>query len=311
MSRTCLCCGKPIEGRDQGGWHPACIKRFFHTAVFPDFSLLNKEIDELIAFFLSQSHSLSGVQPKFSAGLGDKGNKTRFTLTSAMPGYIVKPQSPSYSELPEYEQTTMLLAEECGLPVVPHGLVQIKPGELTYLCQRIDRNGAKKLAMEDFCQLSLFPTEYKYQGSYEGAFRRVIDKYSEQGQIAAIRYFLVILFSYMVGNTDMHLKNFSLVRTNNHYVLAPFYDLLPAEIIAKQKEMALTLNGKNTNLRPGDFRAFGEYIGLGKGLSDNLVKQMADRLKAASKTIEDSPLSNQGKAAFEKLIKTRISQLEF
>ena len=90
MSRTCLCCGKPIEGRDQGGWHPACIKRFFHTAVFPDFSLLNKEIDELIAFFLSQSHSLSGVQPKFSAGLGDKGNKTRFTLTSAMPGYIVK-----------------------------------------------------------------------------------------------------------------------------------------------------------------------------------------------------------------------------
>lgn len=115
----------------------------------------------------------------------------------------------------------------------------------------------------------------------------------------------------MVGNTDMHLKNFSLVRTNNHYVLAPFYDLLPAEIIAKQKEMALTLNGKNTNLRPGDFRAFGEYIGLGKGLSDNLVKQMADRLKAASKTIEDSPLSNQGKAAFEKLIKTRISQLEF
>ena len=310
MSRTCLCCGNPIEGRDQGGWHPSCIKRFFHTAVFPDFSLLNKEIDELIAFFLSHHHSLSGVQPKFSAGLGRKGNRIGFTLASAMPGYIIKPQSPSYPELPEYEQTTMLLAEECGLPVVPHGLVRIKPGELTYLCRRIDRDGIKKVAMEDFCQLSLFPSEYKYQGSYEGAFRRVIARYCQQGQIAAIRYFLVILFSYMVGNTDMHLKNFSLIKENGRYVLAPFYDLLPAEIIAQQKEMALTLNGKNTNLRLGDFRAFGKYIGLDENLIDRLINRLVGKLKAALAQIDDSPLSPQAKEAFGQLIKTRISQLK-
>lgn len=163
--------------------------------------------------------------------------------------YILKPQTDVYRALPELEDLTMHMAEAAKIAVVPHSLIRFADGELCYITRRIDRQkDGTKTAMEDMCQLSERLTEYKYKGSYE-QIAKLIKKYSATPQLDLVNFWEVVVFSWIVGNSDMHLKNFSLYKTPTGYSLTPAYDLLSTAIVMPEdkEELALTLNGKKQN----------------------------------------------------------------
>ena len=205
----------------------------------------------------------------------------------------------------------MKLAEIAGFKTVPNGLVRSSSGEWIYITQRIDRKNdgstTIKVPMEDFAQLSETQTEYKYNGSYERCAKKVIDRFSSTASLDKILFFKMVFFSYVIGNTDMHLKNFSLIKTEDGYSLSPFYDILPVLMVVNQNEMALTVNGKNKRLTKKDFLCFGESIGLSKGLSLSLIALILGKSEEMLSFIRESPLPQEKQDGLIALIQDRMA----
>lgn len=271
MSR-CLCCGKEIpdtasEEEKRTCWHDRCSARFFGTRHIPTIDLSEQTLQKIVLEKVSDGSAVTGVQKKLS--LHYERAAQRLTLTGDPAGYILKPQTDLYPWMPEYEDAAMRIAEAAGIQTVPHGMILIS-GQRAYITKRIDRkegkNGTSKYAMEDFCQLSLRLTEDKYHGSYEGC-GRVIEQYSSRQGIDATEMFLRVVISFLTGNSDMHLKNFSLIEKHpgkRDFVLSPAYDMIPASVILPEDEedMALTLNGKKRHLHRNDFRKLANSIAV-------------------------------------------------
>ena len=204
----------------------------------------------------------------------------------------------------------MQLANDIGLETVENGLIKTKNNGYLYITKRIDRVSGKKLPMEDFCQLSNKLTEYKYQGSYEKCVKEIIEKYSSRKQLDKIRFFNVIYFSYVVGNTDMHLKNFSLYDDGSGFHLAPFYDLVSSYLLVGQDEFALSLNGKRKKFTKNDFIKFGENIGLSKELSMKLMKSLNTKIDHSFKVLLPTSLMSENlNKEMEKLVRERLAIL--
>ncbi len=146
----------------------------------------------------------------------------------------------------------MHLAEIAKIRVVPHSLIRFEDGELCYITRRIDRtNEGGKLAMEDMCQLSEKLTEQKYKGSYEQIAKLVL-RYSSAPKLDLVNFWEQVVFSWITGNADMHLKNFSLYSPQQEvYTLTPAYDMLSTALVMPEdtEELALTLNGKKRKLK--------------------------------------------------------------
>lgn len=303
MNRICLCCGKPLSGVDVSGWHKDCVKDFFGTYEFPDFSFLSLDPMESALLDLEDGPLFPGVQAKFSP-IGAKLRRLSRKTVFDPKGYIVKSGEGAYPFLPEYEQLTMLMAGHVGIETVPHALIEIGAKRF-YISKRIDREGEKKFPMEDFCQLCEKETYQKYDSSYEYCFKKALS-YSSQRKIDALKFFSLVLFSYLVGNTDMHLKNFSLLDRGYGYRLAPAYDLLPSELIAGQKEMALSLNGKRTKLTRRDFLAFAKCLEIPEAIASKLIFKMAEYATGVEADIENSLLPSNLKEQYVSLILGKI-----
>ena len=180
--------------------------------------------------------------------------KPRLTLVNYPTGYILKPQVAEFEALPESEQLIMTMADMAGISTVPHALIKGNAG-LAYITKRVDRNltsdKVEMLAMEDFCQLDLRLTEDKYRGSYERC-AKIIKQYSSRVGIDMAEFYIRLVFCFIVGNSDMHLKNFSLIETaegSGEYVLSPAYDLLPVNAnMPADKEELLSAIGIVGNL---------------------------------------------------------------
>lgn len=247
----CLCCGKTLSTPNETGWHKACIKRFFGTTELPEIDINNETLNLLAIETTNKGFTVPGVQKKLSLQLISDGSKPRLTLVNYPTGYILKPQVEEFEALPESEQLIMEMADMAGISTVPHALIK-GSGGLAYITKRVDRNLTKDniemLAMEDFCQLDLRLTEDKYRGSYERC-AKIIKKYSSRIGIDITEFYIRLVFCFIVGNSDMHLKNFSLIETtegSQEYVLSPAYDLLPvnANLPEDKEQFALTMNGK-------------------------------------------------------------------
>lgn len=290
MNKYCFCCGKELLADNRSNWHDTCIYKFFGTNDLKDFSSFEEDVYELAIFALSKGYSLTGVQKKIP-----------------YLDYIIKFSDERFPHIVLLEQVSMLMAEASHIEVVPHAIIRVKDDRYIYITKRIDRNGKKKYPMEDFCQLSNKLTEYKYNGSYEFCFRLPLS-YSSQRTIDSIKFFNVVLFSYLTGNTDMHLKNFSLINQGQGYKLAPSYDLVPSEFIINQKEMALSLNGKRQNLTKNDFIHFGEYMNINKAQSKLLIERMIDDASKWFKIIDHSPLDEDTKDKYKKFIRNKIDK---
>ena len=202
----------------------------------------------------------------------------------------------------------MHLAEIARIKTVPHTLIRMKDGSIGYLTRRIDRTaGGEKIAMEDMCQLTERQTEHKYRSSYE-QIGKAIRKYSSQPQLDMVDFLEMVYFSWLTGNNDMHLKNFSLYSPKDRPVLTPAYDLLNAAVAnpSDEEELALTLNGKKKRIKDTDFLAAFRTLGVPEIVFDRLKNKYIGLLPRFRDTIQSSFLDKDMKAAYIALIENRL-----
>lgn len=247
----CLYCYKELK-EGQVDFHPACARKFFGTRNAPSLPYVRAQLGDLARQVVRSQTTLTGVQAKLSLDIdrGGRNEPDRFTIVGLWGRFILKPQTTTYRALPELEDLTMHLAEAAKITVVPHSLIRFSDGELCYITRRIDRTSdGRKIPMEDMCQLTERLTEYKYKGSYE-QIAKAIKKYSSTPKLDLVNFWEVVVFSWITGNADMHLKNFSLYNAmDGAYTLTPAYDMLSTALVMPEdtEELALTLNGKSAN----------------------------------------------------------------
>ena len=314
---NCLCCGKPLRTPDETGWHKACIKRFFGTTKLPEIEIDDKTLNLLATETTNKGFTVPGVQKKLSLHLVSDSRKPRLTLVNYPTGYILKPQVAEFEALPESEQLIMTMADMAGISTVPHALIKGNAG-LAYITKRVDRNltddKIEMLAMEDFCQLDLRLTEDKYRGSYERC-AKIIKQYSSRVGIDMAEFYIRLVFCFIVGNSDMHLKNFSLIETaegSGEYVLSPAYDLLPvnANMPADKEQFALAMNGKKMNIRKGDFLKFSDTCGITRQTAEKLIENLVKLTPKWLDMCENSLLTDELKDRLKKIITERTEVLQ-
>lgn len=314
---NCLCCGKPLRTPDETGWHKACIKRFFGTTKLPEIEIDDKTLNLLATETTNKGFTVPGVQKKLSLHLVSDRCKPRLTLVNYPTGYILKPQVAEFEALPESEQLIMTMADMAGISTVPHALIKGNAG-LAYITKRVDRNltddKIEMLAMEDFCQLDLRLTEDKYRGSYERC-AKIIKQYSSRVGIDMAEFYIRLVFCFIVGNSDMHLKNFSLIETaegSGEYVLSPAYDLLPvnANMPADKEQFALAMNGKKMNIRKGDFLKFADTCGITRQTAEKLIENLVKLTPKWLAMCENSLLPDELKDRLKKIIIERTEVLQ-
>lgn len=314
---NCLCCGKPLSTPDETGWHKACIKRFFGTTKLPEIEIDDKTLNLLATETINKGFTVPGVQKKLSLHLVSDSRKPRLTLVNYPTGYILKPQVAEFEALPESEQLIMTMADMAGISTVTHALIKGNAG-LAYITKRVDRNltddKIEMLAMEDFCQLDLRLTEDKYRGSYERC-AKIIKQYSSRVGIDMAEFYIRLVFCFIVGNSDMHLKNFSLIETaegSGEYVLSPAYDLLPvnANMPADKEQFALAMNGKKFNIRKGDFLKFADTCDISRQTAEKLIENFVKLTPKWLSMCEKSLLPDELKDRLKKIIIERTEVLQ-
>ena len=293
-------------------FHPQCAKRFFGSTAVPAFPYKHSEIKELAKEVVRSQTAVTGVQAKLSMDIEKVQHETRFTIVGLWGRFILKPQTELYPHLPELEDLTMHLAEATHIQVVPHTLVRFADGELCYLTRRVDRTPkGEKIPMEDLCQLSQKLTEHKYRGSHE-QIAKLIMHYSSAPKLDLVRFWEVVLFSWITGNSDMHLKNFSIYSPfSDNYQLAPAYDLLNTLLVmpSDKEELALTLNAKKKKIKLQDFVS----AMTNSGLESKVIQNMFQRFRSAEEKwydwIENSFLPQEMKTGYMTMIKERMNRL--
>lgn len=307
----CLFCYKELpEG--QTDFHSSCVKRFFGTRVVPRIDYRHKELDLLAEQVIRAQTSLTGVQPKLTLNLQKHEDTARLTIVGLWDDYIFKPQTENYPELPENEDLTMHLAEAANINVVPHSLIRMADGKLGYVTKRIDRtDDGRKIDMEDMCQITFHPTEYKYKGSHE-QIAKAIAQHCSTPKLDLVNYMQIVLFCFVTGNNDMHLKNFSLYRRKNDYQLTPAYDLLNVAIAnpSDKEELALSLDGRKSRLTLNNFIQAGRTMGIDEIVIRRLIVNFKKALPKWMELIRASFLSNDMKTEYENLIAERLKRLE-
>lgn len=269
-------------------------------------------MEALAAQVIQSQTSLTGVQPKLSLNLHRHDGCNRLTIVGLWGDFIFKPQTDYYPEMPENEDLTMHLAEAARIKVVPHSLIRLADGSLGYITRRIDRTRkGEKIDMEDMCQLTLHPTEYKYKSSCE-QIAKMIAAYSSTPKLDIVNFLQVLLFSFITGNNDMHLKNFSLYRPKHLYQLTPAYDLLNVAIANPKDsgELALSLNGKKSRLKLADFLKASSTMGIEERVTLQMIDSMRKALPVWEEQIRDSFPSEEMKKNYWEVITRRMYSLE-
>ena len=309
MGKKCLFCYNELNSEED--FHSACSLKFFGTNVAPKLNYTIDEMEELAQNIVESSIAVPGVQPKLSLGfINDvlqNGNKGRLTVVGALGGnYILKPQNKTFPEMPENENLTMKMAEIFGISTVPSSLIRLKSGELSYITKRIDRKeNGEKIHMQDMFQIT--EAFDKYRSSLE-KIGKAITEYSSNTLLDILRFYEVILFSYITGNNDMHLKNFSLIRNNENWEFSPAYDLLNVQLHLPEdkEETALTLAGKKSRLTKKDFIK----LGLKFNLTEKQISNSFNRLKKGEKKmltlIEKSFLTPENQEKYKAMISSRL-----
>lgn len=309
----CLHCYQPL-GPDEQDVHPACSEVMFGTPVPPLLPYSEADLEPLATEVIQNHISVTGVQTKLSLHLSEatENGRKRLTIVGLWGNFILKPPTSFYPQLPEVEDLTMHLARLAGITTVPHCLIRMASGNLAYLTRRIDRTQAGKLAMEDLCQLTERLTEDKYLGSYEQV-AKAIQKYSATPGLDVVSFFEVLLFSFLTGNADMHLKNFSLIEQPKlGMVFSPAYDLVNTALVnpADPEELALTLNGKKRKIRKPDFLTAMTGAKLDTRQQKNIFLKMEEAFPLWSSFIEDSLLDPSFKARYRSLLSERFAQIQ-
>lgn len=307
----CYICYEPVT--DKSHYHSACLKKLFDSTQLPQLDFSHRDIEAIAFELIKQKKGIPGVQKKLSLSLSETENQKgkRLTVIGYMGGeYILKPPTHEYPFMPEIEDLTMHLASMAKLNVALHGLLPMPNGSLAYITKRFDRHKRRKIAVEDLCQLSHKLTEDKYKSSYE-KIGKVIDRYTTIPGEEILKFFEIILFCFIIGNADMHLKNFSLITEDvSNITLSPCYDLLSTRLLISAQhdpeELALSLNGKKQHIRKKDFIEFGKNLNIPEKVMQNTMHAMSTYLPTWEQKIQNSFLSDELKEQFCQLIKMRL-----
>ena len=280
----------------------------------PRLAYTREELDSLARLVVASRTTVTGVQAKLSLDLAHdaEGNPSRLTIVGLMGRYILKPQTEQFERLPELEDLTMHLAELAKIATVPHCLIRFEDGELNYITRRIDRTAdGRKLKMEDMCQVAGRLTEQKYQGSYE-MIAAAIRKHSTAPVLDLVNFWEQVVFAWIVGNADMHLKNFSLYcPQEGRYQLTPTYDQISTAIAMPEdtEELALSLNGWKKKLMREDFVT----AMLNSGMKEKAVRNVFQKFIKSEEVwfacIDESFVTEEMKSRYKALIRTRLAVL--
>ena len=307
----CLYCYRPLE-KGEKDFHPGCARKFFGTEKVPELDYTCKDLEQLALQIIKDRTSLTGVQPKLSLHLNEHEGSQRLTIVGLWGNFVCKPQTVQFGSMPETEDLTMHLAELAKIDVVPHTLMRMADGTLCYLTRRIDRDAkGEKIAMEDMCQLTERQTEYKYKSSYE-RIAKAIAQYSSMPKMDVTNFFETVLFSWITGNNDMHLKNFSLYEPQDGTIrLTPAYDLLNAAILNPKddEELALTLNGRKKRIKRSDFIAAGVTMGIEPKIVEKLIGKYVRLQPRMFEFIGQSFLDEELKIRYKELLNERMGRI--
>lgn len=255
--------------------------------------------------------SIQGVQPKVSTVLRIK--EGRMEIVDNGGRYIVKPPNLLYAELPENEALTMSLAATLDIEVPVHGLLLNADQTHSYFIRRFDRAGWDERPVEDFAQLSGESRDTKYSSSTERLIQ-VIDTYCTFPALERLKFLDRLLFAFLTGNEDMHLKNWSLITRDDKVELAPAYDLINSTIAnpKSREELALPLHGRKSGLRAGDFwrHLAGERLGLAAALIGRIKARLVQASAGWPERIAASFLSDAMKERYLELLARRRKRLD-
>jgi serine/threonine-protein kinase HipA len=306
----CLLCYKRLD-KTEIDYHPKCVMNIFGTKQIPFIDFEEKKLTSYAKEIVNAHTAITGVQPKLSLWLTENKRDLRFTLIDGKSNYIIKPQSDIYNSLPENEDVCMHLATAFGIKTSKHGLVRLSSNNLAYITQRFDRNGTYKLACEDLCQLTETLTEHKYRGSYEKT-GRAINQYSSQSGLDLLHFFELVLFSFITGNADMHLKNFSMLELDNGtFCLSPAYDLVSTSLVIKNEseQMALSVNGKRNKITKKDFVVLANSLSLTNKQIENCFGLLLNKMEDAIWFIDNCFLPDKQKSTLKKILIDRVNLL--
>ncbi len=308
----CLYCYNILE-QSEIDFHKRCSKKLFGMENAPLLEIALSDIENYTKDLLQKSNSVTGVQPKLSIDIekGKGKQSTRLTIVGLWGKYILKPPHSEYNEMPEIEDLSMKLAEVAGIKTAEHSLIRMKSGELAYISKRFDRTKGGKLHVEDFAQLLGVLTERKYSSSVEQIGKRLLRFSSFPGN-DLVTLFDLVLFCYLIGNADMHLKNFSLLRDEQDYIkLSPAYDLLATKLLVPldKEEFAITVNGKKSNLKRNDFDKLSISLGLTEKTKVSIYKKYSSIYNDWESIIVKSFASQSLKEEYLSLILSRMNAI--
>ena len=311
----CLFCYRELE-EGQVDFHPNCARKFFGSQTAPILPYTRDNMSELAHQVIRTSASVTGVQAKMSLDVdrGKKNEPSKFTIVGLWGKYIFKPQSAKYPCLPELEDLTMKMAEIAHIRTARHTLIRLADGELGYLTLRMDRGRhGEKISMLDMCQLTNRLTEHKYYGTYL-QLAETIKKYSSAPMLDVQRFWEVVLFSWITGNSDMHCKNFSLLDSGKgEYVLSPAYDLLAVLLADPQdtEEMAMTFSvgGKKNGFDRNTFMTAFTQSGIPTAVANKIIERMKTFVPNWEALIDESFLPDKIKTDYYRLLSKRIEVL--
>ncbi|HMU99372.1 MAG: HipA domain-containing protein [Chitinophagales bacterium] len=310
-SNNCLYCYNSLN-EDEQDFHSSCAKKIFGTTVPPIIEFNFKQLEELAKQIIIKSIAVTGVQPKLSLEIKKHKNELpRLTIVGLHGNYILKPPSTEYKELPQNEDVTMHLASLVKIKTAQHCLIRLHSGELAYITKRFDRNKKEKIAVEDFCQLTENLTEHKYRSSIEKV-AKATQKFTTNKGLETLRLFELVLFCYLTGNADMHLKNFALVENNlGEFELSPAYDLLSTSLVITndKEETALNINGKKSKLKKKDFDTLAISMNINTKVLESIYTKFEKVLPYWIDFIKQSFLSKAMQKKYIELITNKHQNL--
>jgi len=334
VSRVCPICLRLSPG---GKEHPTCSRTLYGSDLPPQLAVGIDDIERLAVETVNRRLALTGVQRKLSLSFMGSGADLRLTIVGALGGsHILKPPAPEYPGMPELEHWTMVLARAAGLRTAEAGLIPLSSGEPAFITRRFDRSGdpggvpsptragarpadpagsahdregSRRVHVEDLCQLSGLTTEQKYRSSMEKVGTLVRDHATAPGD-DALRLLEVTLFSFLVGNSDMHLKNWTLVRDAGRVVLSPAYDLLPVRLLVDDpEEFALPINGRKNRLQRRDFEALAKHLKIPDIVARRTMDDLPARLMRALGQRPSPWVARKQAKAFTALLERNTARL--
>ena len=313
----CLFCYQEITDKEFAihEFHKSCSKKFFGKNKPPIVDFTLSEMLALAEKVVKSQRTVTGVQPKLSINsvkMKEDSAVEKLTIVGLWGKYILKPQTERYEQLPEIEDLTMHLAELSKIKTVEHSLIRLKSGELAYITKRVDRLKNAKLHMEDMCQLTERQTEHKYKGSHE-QIAKTIKSFSVNPGFDTVNFYELVLFCFLTGNNDMHLKNFSLLKGKDlKYTLSPAYDLVASELVVEgdDEELALNLNGKKKKIKRKDFSIAMKTSGMNAKSIENVFERFSKLQEVWHQFINESFISDDFKENYHSMIIEKFHQMD-